>query len=87
MEAAVSRCGFTEEEARFLVSQTAQGAMVYAGSQEGFPVTRLREQVTSPGGTTQAALEAFREEGLAEVVARGVEAALRRGKELNHDAR
>ena len=85
MEAAVSRCGFSEDEARLLVSQTAQGAMAYAGSQEGFPVARLREQVTSPGGTTQAALKAFAEGKLSEVVAAGVEAALQRGKELNAD--
>ena len=86
MDAAVTRCGFTEEEARLLVSQTAQGAMAYAGAQEGFPVGRLREQVTSPGGTTQAALNTFAEGDLGALVGDAVDAAIRRGKELNADA-
>ena len=87
MDAAVERCGFTEEEARLLVSQTAQGAMAYAGAQEGFPVGRLREQVTSPGGTTQAALNAFKEGELGALVGDAVDAAVTRGKELNADAK
>jgi pyrroline-5-carboxylate reductase len=86
MDAAVARCGFTEDEARLLVSQTAQGAMAYAGAQEGFPVGRLREQVTSPGGTTQAALDAFAQGNLGALVADAVDAAVRRGEELNADA-
>ena len=86
MDAAMARCGFSEAEARLLVSQTAQGAMAYAGAQDGFPVARLRAQVTSPGGTTQAALEAFAEGEFAALVGDAVEAALRRGKELNADA-
>ena len=87
MEAATERCGFTEKEAQLLVSQTAQGALNYAGAQEGFPVGRLREQVTSPGGTTQAALTAFREGQLGSLVGDAVDAAMRRAKELNADAK
>jgi pyrroline-5-carboxylate reductase len=42
----------------------------------------LRESVTSKGGTTAAALEAFSAANLEGVVARAVEAAVRRSREL-----
>jgi pyrroline-5-carboxylate reductase len=44
---------------------------------------RLREQVTSPGGTTAAALEVLMGEGgLADLMTRAVAAAAKRSKEL-----
>ncbi len=47
------------------------------------PAGQLRENVTSPGGTTAAALEVLMaEDGLAPVLRRAVEAATRRGREL-----
>jgi pyrroline-5-carboxylate reductase len=42
----------------------------------------LRKNVTSKGGTTEAALKVFDEEKLAERFARAVEAASRRATEL-----
>jgi pyrroline-5-carboxylate reductase len=42
----------------------------------------LREQVTSKGGTTEAALNVFAEERMAERLARAIEAASRRGAAL-----
>ena len=42
----------------------------------------LRQRVTSPHGTTQAALESFGTDGLPHIVARAVAAATRRGTEL-----
>jgi len=42
----------------------------------------LRQRVTSPNGTTQAALESFTADGLPRIVARAVAAATRRGAEL-----
>ena len=45
----------------------------------------LRERVTSKGGTTEAALRVFAEEGLAERLMRALEAASRRGAELGEE--
>ena len=42
----------------------------------------LRQRVTSPNGTTQAALESFSADGLSRITARAVAAATRRGVEL-----
>jgi pyrroline-5-carboxylate reductase len=42
----------------------------------------LRQRVTSPNGTTQAALESFSADQLPRVVARAVAAATQRGAEL-----
>jgi pyrroline-5-carboxylate reductase len=39
--------------------------------------------VTSPGGTTQAAIETFEAGGFAALVARAIDAATRRGRELS----
>jgi pyrroline-5-carboxylate reductase len=43
----------------------------------------LRRRVTSPGGTTQAALESFAADKFADIVARAVAAARKRGGELS----
>ena len=45
----------------------------------------LRDQVTSPNGTTQAALESFSEDGLRSIVRHAVEAARSRSIELSHE--
>jgi len=44
---------------------------------------KLRERVTSPGGTTAAALNAFEVGHFRELVAKAVDAAAQRGKELS----
>jgi pyrroline-5-carboxylate reductase len=45
--------------------------------------TELRKRVTSPGGTTQAAIEAFEDGGFRELVDRAIAAATARGRELS----
>jgi pyrroline-5-carboxylate reductase len=45
----------------------------------------LRKQVTSKGGTTEAALKVFEQEKLAQRFARALEAASRRGAELGDE--
>jgi pyrroline-5-carboxylate reductase len=55
------------------------GAMLLQGGAD--PVA-LREAVTSPGGTTQAAMNTLREHEVAESVKEAVLAAFRRGQEL-----
>jgi len=46
------------------------------------PPDKLREMVTSPGGTTAAGLKVFEEKGLKEMVSGVIEAAAKRSKEL-----
>jgi pyrroline-5-carboxylate reductase len=42
----------------------------------------LRRHVTSPGGTTQAAIEYMESHGFGEIVVKAIKAAETRGKEL-----
>ena len=80
-DAAVAQ-GLPRETARMLASQTCLGAGRMLAESSEAPST-LRERVTSPGGTTAAALAAFDEGGLRELVATAVAAATERGRELS----
>lgn len=79
-EAAV-RGGLSPEVAHLLVAQTVFGAarMIL---ETGKAPEELRVQVTSPGGTTQAALTKMAEKGFKETVQAAIEAATQRGAEL-----
>jgi len=83
-EAAVAQ-GMPRDIARKLAMQTCLGAgrMLTEG---GVPPRTLRERVTSPGGTTQAALDSFAASGFADAVARAVAAATARGREMSADS-
>ena len=82
VDVAQRECGFSEETARLLVGQTARGALAYLDSQEGYPAGRLREEVTSPGGTTEAALGVLEERGFRSMMGEAIQAARTRAKEL-----
>jgi pyrroline-5-carboxylate reductase len=82
VDAAVAE-GLPAELAETLVRQTLLGASTMLDD-EGDPVT-LRAQVTSPGGTTEAAVAAFESHGLRTAVAAAVAAAHRRARELGGD--
>jgi pyrroline-5-carboxylate reductase len=79
-DAAVAQ-GMPRETARILAAQTCLGAGRMLVESNEAPAT-LRQRVTSPHGTTQAALESFSADQLPRVVARAVAAATRRGEEL-----
>jgi pyrroline-5-carboxylate reductase len=78
---AAERLGLTSTDALLLATQTLRGSARYLELTEATP-TELRVAVTSPNGTTQAALESFEADGLSDVMARAVEAALKRAEEL-----
>ncbi|HRP71889.1 MAG TPA: pyrroline-5-carboxylate reductase [Luteimonas sp.] len=80
-DAAVAE-GLPREAARTLAQQTILGAARML-TESGEPPAELRRRVTSPGGTTQAAIETFEAGGFRELVARAVRAATRRGGELS----
>ncbi len=73
--------GFPRRIAAQLVEQTVIGAVRYA-IQSGHHVAELRNMVTSPGGTTAAALYELERGRLRTVLADGVWAAYRRAREL-----
>jgi pyrroline-5-carboxylate reductase len=82
MQAAGEAQGLPTEAARALAVQTLAGAaQMLAESAE--PAAVLRQRVTSPGGTTQAALESFEAGGFRALVASAIAAATRRGRELS----
>jgi pyrroline-5-carboxylate reductase len=74
--------GLSEDVASQLVLQTALGAATMA-SGSGLSPGELRKNVTSPGGTTQAAIEHFETKGFAETVEGAVSAARVRSIELS----
>jgi len=81
MEKQAQTLGFTAKESRMLIQQTALGAaqMVEHNSAK---ISTLRENVTSKGGTTFAALEQFRSEGIEQMVTNSVNAAFSRAEEM-----
>ncbi len=83
--AAASR-GMDPALATDLVLQTGQGSLELA-DQGGGDFERLREGVTSPGGTTAAALEQLRKLGFETAVTQALMAAWERGTELAQQAR
>lgn len=72
--------GLDREHAAELAVQTLIGTAALL--QTGMTPERLREMVTSPGGTTAAGLGAFEEKDLKGVVAHALTAAKRRADEL-----
>jgi pyrroline-5-carboxylate reductase len=84
MEQAGVDLGLDAETARLLTIQTALGAARMAVESDLGPA-RLREQVTSPGGTTERALAVFDEAGLRPLVGRALAAACARAAEISQD--
>ncbi|UZW59608.1 pyrroline-5-carboxylate reductase [Lysobacter enzymogenes] len=82
MQQAGEAQGLDSEAARALVVQTLLGAATMLRDSEESAAT-LRARVTSPGGTTQAAVETFEAGGLRELVAHAIAAATERGRQLS----
>lgn len=73
--------GLAEKDSMQLAKEAVLGSAMLAAQSKETPAT-LRERVTSRGGTTQAALEVFENEQMAERFKKAVEAASRRGAEM-----
>ena len=84
LAAAGAALGLPAETSRALAIQTVLGAAKLAAQSPDSPA-RLRERVTSKGGTTEAALRVFDEERLAERLFRALEAARDRGAQLGRE--
>ena len=78
---AATEMGIGAEQARTLAIQTAVGAAKMLSTSSDSPQD-LRRTVTSPGGTTQAAIEHMERHGMQQTILDALKAAERRGKEL-----
>ncbi len=75
------KLGLPEDIAAQLAKHTAQGASSMA-CQSALDATQLRVQVTSPNGTTEAAIHAFQQGGFNQLVDTAVRSAALRSQEL-----
>lgn len=73
--------GLSSDQATTLAIQTMVGSAAML-EQSGKSATTLRENVTSPNGTTAAALQVFSEANLGEIVSKAMTAARDRSQEL-----
>lgn len=76
------KLGLSDEEARTAVLKTIRGAAMLMEDSIHKPVT-LKEQVTSKGGTTEAALNSFKNNHLRKTIEAGIIAAQKKSEELS----
>ncbi|WP_312358138.1 pyrroline-5-carboxylate reductase [Stutzerimonas balearica] len=81
MTAAGERLGLPRETAAQLTAHTALGAARMACESDVEP-SELRRRVTSPNGTTEAAIKAFQAGGFEQLVQQALDAAAKRSAEL-----
>ncbi len=82
MQQAATQLGIPDDAARTLVTQTILGAAKLLDQSEHTPA-ELREAVTSPAGTTAAALKVMFDRKLPQTVIDAITAARDRGQELD----
>lgn len=82
MQAAAIAEGLPADAARTLSLQTILGAARML-TEAGETATELRRRVTSPNGTTQAAIETFQAGGFEALIGKAIHAARARGAELS----
>ncbi|MBQ6258768.1 MAG: pyrroline-5-carboxylate reductase [Lachnospiraceae bacterium] len=78
------KCGMKRESAYTFAAQTVKGAadmVLKTGKHPG----ELKDQVTSPGGTTIAGVLALEKNGFRSAVTEGIDAAVKRSIELSSD--
>lgn len=84
VQAAGTRLGLDPQAASRLTLATFQGAAALAAG-ASVPLATLREQVTSKGGTTAAALAHMQSHDVGRLIGEAIEAAFRRAGELADD--
>jgi len=82
---AAGQLGLPDEIAKTLVLQTAKGAALLAvdADKRAESPAELRRKVTSPGGTTEAALKVFAEGGFSPLIAEAIKKARERSQQLS----
>ena len=84
LQSAGKQLGLSEETARLLTLQTAFGASKMALESSDDAAT-LRRRVTSPGGTTERAIEVLQQHDFEAMVRQALEAATERSRELANE--
>ena len=85
MISAAQALGLKRELAKKLVLQTSLGAAKVASENLDDP-KKLREKVTSPAGTTAAAIEHFQSAGFEKIVEGAIKAAHQRSREIANES-
>jgi len=82
---AAVKLGLPDDVAKALVLQTAKGAALLAAERdkEGETPGELRQKVTSPGGTTEAALKVFADGKIGPLIFAAIKRARDRSRELS----
>ena len=78
---AAQELGMTTEQAKLLATKTAAGAARMLATSSDSPET-LRRKVTSPGGTTEAAITHMTKQNWPQITVDAIKAAARRGREV-----
>ncbi len=81
MQKAGEKLGLSAESAKLLTLQTALGASRMA-LESNLSVVQLRKNVTSPGGTTEKAIQVLEENGMDDLFEKALTAAKERSEEL-----
>jgi pyrroline-5-carboxylate reductase len=81
---AATALGLDEKTANSLSIQTSLGASLMA-TKSGKDSKTLRKEVTSPNGTTQAAIESFQDQNFEGIVAAATRAAYDRARQLSNE--
>ncbi|KTC86045.1 MULTISPECIES: pyrroline-5-carboxylate reductase [Legionella] len=81
MISAAQKLGLSEEIAKTFALQTMGGAISLATNSK-VGISELRKKVTSPAGTTAAAIDILQQQGFSELLLKAMEAAYERAKQL-----
>ncbi|MGC6358419.1 pyrroline-5-carboxylate reductase [Bisgaard Taxon 45] len=84
MQHALSEMHIDEKTARLLVQQSALGAAKMVIDNPDLPIATLRENVTSKGGTTEAALTVFTQQQLHTTVQQAMQACVERSQQMEN---
>ncbi|QLB13434.1 pyrroline-5-carboxylate reductase [Bisgaardia hudsonensis] len=85
MQQALVEMNIDKSTARLLVQQSALGAAQMVKENPNVSISQLRENVTSKGGTTAAALAIFNQQNLQEMVRSAMSACVQRSQEMEKD--
>lgn len=82
MQQTLLNMNLDENTARLLVQQSALGAAKMVSENPDIPIATLRENVTSKGGTTAAALSVFNQQHLQDIVQQAMQACVERSQQM-----
>jgi pyrroline-5-carboxylate reductase len=82
MQKEAQQQGFDHATARLMVQQAMLGAAEMVCHNPHLELSELRTQVTSKGGTTAKAIESFQQQGLEQLVANAMQAAVTRAEQM-----